>query len=79
MNLQIYLFFNNLYSNVISSQEGSITINPADNDSRMVSPSVLEPLLIETVDFVEQLKKEFTVKVNQDVFEKVKTEINTKK
>jgi len=29
--------------------------------------------------WVEQLKKEFTVKVNQDVFEKVKTEINTKK
>lgn len=36
----------------------NIAINPADNDSRMVSPSVLEPLLIETVDFVEQLKKE---------------------
>ena len=35
-----------------------IAINPADNDSKMVSPSALEPLLIETVDFVEQLKKE---------------------
>jgi hypothetical protein len=35
-----------------------IAINPHDNDSVMVNPSVLEPLLIETIDFVDQLKKE---------------------